>query len=36
MIVDTMKRFDDNFKVFEEQFIKVKDARVSDYRNKIY
>ncbi len=31
-----MKRFDDNFKVFEEQFIKVKDARVSDYRNKVY
>lgn len=36
IIVDIMKRFDDNFKVFEEQFIKVKDARVSDYRNKVY
>lgn len=31
-----MKRFDDNFKIFEEQFIKVKEARISEYRNKVY
>lgn len=31
-----MKKFDDNFQVFEEQYLKVKDSRVSEYRNKIY
>lgn len=36
VIVDLMKRFDDNFKVFEEQFIRVKEARISEYRNKLY
>jgi len=31
-----MKRFDDNFKLFEEQFIKVKEARVSEYKARIF
>ena len=30
-----MKKFDDNFQIFEEQFLKVRDSRVSEYRNKV-
>jgi D-alanine-D-alanine ligase-like ATP-grasp enzyme len=36
IIVDIMKNFDTNFQTFEEQFIKVRDARIIDYKNKIY
>ena len=36
VVIDLMKRFDENFQNFEGQLNKVRDSRVSQYRNKIY
>jgi len=35
-MVDLMQRFEDDFCVFEEQFFKVRDSRVWEYRENIY
>lgn len=31
-----MKKFEDNFGIFNEQYIKVRDSRISEYRNGVY
>ena len=36
VIIDLMKKFSDNFEVFEEQFLIVKESRVQEYRNQVY
>lgn len=32
LVVDIMRKFEDNFDKFEHQFAKVRESRVSDYR----
>jgi len=31
-MIDLMERFEDDFKLFEEQYFKVKESRISEYR----
>jgi hypothetical protein len=36
MVVELMTKFQNDFKIFEDSYNKVKESRIIEFRNKIY